>query len=284
MTEEPHDSETDRSTSAEQMPVTDAIKETLSPTAPGQPEDSGVVVDLSQVVPGTTPAISGVSWIGICAAFLFATLAVFVARHTNAIQTFDGHMHTWAVAHRGHLGTSIARLITRGGLSALTLPTLVVVGALVPGGHKAARTRLGAGVLLAAVAGLGGFLELSLNTWIHRARPPVSDWAGTAGGASFPSGHTTAATLFALFCAWALTARTRPGWTRIALWTVAGVYALAVGWSRIWLGVHWPTDVLGAWMYGVAWLALSAWAMVVVRRRWPRPSITGTPTVPVEPH
>jgi membrane-associated phospholipid phosphatase len=281
MTDQPHDRETPHVAGTAATPETDApsvvkaVKETLSPTAPGQSDSSGVVVDLSQVVPPTTSTISRLSLIGIGSGVLFAVLSVGIARHGTAIQSLDNHIHAWVVANRGSLDRSVARGITKGGLTTVTLPALIIVGAAAIRGQRAWRTRLGAGLLLAGVASIGVLVEHTINSSIGRARPPVADWAGSAGGAAFPSGHTTAATLFAAFSAWALTARFQSSGARVALWTAAGVYAIAVGWSRVWLGVHWPSDVLGAWLYGLAWAALAAATIVTLRRRWPRPSVPG---------
>jgi membrane-associated phospholipid phosphatase len=255
--------------------VAEAIQKTISPTAPGQSDSSGVVVDLAQVVPPTTSTISRLTWIGIGSGVLFMTLSVGIARHGALIQNLDNHIHHWVVANRGSLDRSIARVLTKGGLSGVTLPALILVGAAAVRGHRPWRTRLGAGVLLAGAASIGILVEHTINSSIARARPSVADWAGSAGGASFPSGHTTAATLFAAFSAWALTARFQSRRAQVALWTAAGVYVIAVGWSRVWLGVHWPSDVLGAGLYGLTWAALSAASIVTFRRRWPRPSVPG---------
>ncbi|MGO8725996.1 MAG: phosphatase PAP2 family protein [Streptosporangiaceae bacterium] len=102
---------------------------------------------------------------------------------------------------------------------------------------------------------------------IGRVRPPVADWAGAAGGPSFPSGHSTASTLFALACGWALASRVPGRWPCRAVWTAAAVYAAAVGWSRIWLGVHWPTDVVAGWLFGTAWITGSVAVVHALRKR-----------------
>ena len=290
MTNQLPDRETPQVASAEPTAKTDAssvveaVKETISPTAPGQSDSSGVVVDLAQVVPPTTTTVSRLSWIGIGSGVLFAALSVGIARHGTSIQNLDNHIHAWVVANRSSFDRSLARVVTKGGLTTVSLPALIVVGAAAVRGHRAWRTRLGAGLLLAGAASIGVLVEHTINSSIGRARPPVADWAGSAGGAAFPSGHTTAATLFAAFSAWALTGRFQSSRARVALWTAAGVYAIAVGWSRVWLGVHWPSDVLGAWLYGLAWAALAAATIVMFRRRWPRPSVPGVAVTQPESH
>jgi undecaprenyl-diphosphatase len=56
----------------------------------------------------------------------------------------------------------------------------------------------------------------------------------------------------------------------VALCIGAGAYAVTVGLTRVWLGVHWPTDVLGGWLFGISWTALASGLFLVARRRWRR--------------
>jgi membrane-associated phospholipid phosphatase len=194
-----------------------------------------------------------VHWFGISVAIVFLILSVFIKVHATSIQAIDLHLHHWVIKHRTHGEISIAKIITWGGVAALTLPTLVLVGAFTLGVHRRVSSRLGNGLLLAAFAALGGLVELVINFFLHRTRPPIADWLSAASRNSFPSGHATTAALFALFSAWALRKRIRQGWPQITLWVGAATYVLGVGWSRIWLGVHWPSDVLGGWLYATAW-------------------------------
>jgi membrane-associated phospholipid phosphatase len=195
----------------------------------------------------------------------FAVLALWISRVGHAAPAIDRNIHAWVLTHRGSWNIDIARAARWGGLSEVVLPGLLIIGTVAGQGRWAARLNSGAG--LTAIASGGIFVETRINALINRARPPVADWAGPAGGPSFPSGHTTAATLAAICCAWALMARVPAGWPRRAMWTAAALDATVIGWSRIWLGVHWPTDVFGGLLFSVAWTCGIMAALPVRARR-----------------
>jgi len=203
------------------------------------------------------------------AGLAFALLAVWVAERGAAVPAIDESIHRWVVAHRDPVSVTIANDLRWGGITQVVLPVLVPVGALAAAPGSGWSRRVRSGLMLCAIASAGVAVETQVNHLIGRARPPISDWAGAASGPSFPSGHTTVATLFALSCAWACAGRVRAGWPRRAIWAGAAVYAGAVGWSRVWLGVHWPTDVVAGWLFGLAWLAASTALIISLRRRRP---------------
>lgn len=230
--------------------------------------ESAVAVDLPLVTPPPSvlsPAVAAI--VSVAGGVTFALLTVWVARQGPALPAVDEHVHRWVISHRSPGSVTFARAVTWGGVTTVVLPALVAVGAVAAKGGRDIKRRLGSGVLLLCVASAGIYAELRINALVGRGRPPFADWAGTAGGSSFPSGHTTNATLVAALCAWAIAARIRPGWPRRAVWAGGVVYAAAVGWSRVWLGVHWPTDVIGAWLYGLAWFAGSI-TVILLLRQW----------------
>jgi membrane-associated phospholipid phosphatase len=201
------------------------------------------------------------------AGLTFALLTIWVAGQGSAVPGVDEHIHSWVVSHRSRGSVTFARAVTWGGVTTVVLPALVAVGAVAARRGRDIKRSLGSGLLLFCVAGIGIYVETRINVLIGRGRPPVADWAGVAGGSAFPSGHTTAATLFAALCAWAIAARVPAGWPRRGVWAGAVVYAAAVGWSRVWLGVHWPADVIGGWLFGVTWFAGSIAVILMLRRR-----------------
>ena len=116
----------------------------------------------------------------------------------------------------------------------------------------AGRGRLGLTLLLIALIGRG--LSEAQKYWIARVRPDVEPHLVIVKTSSFPSGHATSSMIFYLALALALTARTR--WNRIAA-TGATLLSLLIGTSRVMLGVHWPSDVIGGWAFGMLWVLLT---------------------------
>jgi len=124
----------------------------------------------------------------------------------------------------------------------LAAAAVVAVAALA----ASARRREAAFLLIAMVAEL--LLNLALKSAFARARPPAAEALVHAGGYAFPSGHAMASATFALALA-AIAWPTRWRWPAALL---AAAFALLMGASRIYLGVHWLTDVLAAWAMAVA--------------------------------
>jgi undecaprenyl-diphosphatase len=109
------------------------------------------------------------------------------------------------------------------------------------------------GLLAAAYVGA----DLAFNAvkeLVHRPRPPVGILLKPVAGPSFPSGHATqAVAVYGMLAA--LAAATTTSWARkVAAWTLAVVITGAVAVSRLYLGAHWLTDVLGGLALGAAWL------------------------------
>ncbi len=114
-----------------------------------------------------------------------------------------------------------------------------------------------AGLIAAAIAG-GELLNTTLKNAFERARPDATLHLVEVSSTSFPSGHAMAASIFYLTIG-LLLARTAPRRReKIYLITWSLLFTFLVGFSRVYLGVHYPSDVLAGWAAGTAW-ALVCW-------------------------
>lgn len=111
----------------------------------------------------------------------------------------------------------------------------------------------------------GMLLNVVVKHTVRRARPQIDNPLLVLDSYSFPSGHTMGATVFYGFLAVFLIARVRDRRWRVAIAAAALAMVVLVGASRIYLRVHYPTDVVGAMAQGVLWLALCLWG---VRALW----------------
>lgn len=123
-------------------------------------------------------------------------------------------------------------------------------------------------VASAALSVYGGmFLNVLLKNVFQRARPHFENPILTLTSYGFPSGHTMAATVFyGTLCAFVLSQTARWQWRILAISGAAFMIGL-VGFSRMYLGAHYLTDVLGAMVEGLVWVALSLTAIGLIRRR-----------------
>jgi membrane-associated phospholipid phosphatase len=144
----------------------------------------------------------------------------------------------------------LARVVTTVGSPA----AMILIAAAVCG-WLAWRLR-GVAPLVIGVVGVGGIgaIDAAVKDGVARPRPPAELHAVGANGYSFPSGHAIFSALVILLCATLLThwVVKRPG-PRAALWAGSIILLLAVGISRVYLGVHYPSDVLAGWTLAIAW-------------------------------
>lgn len=188
-------------------------------------------------------------------AFLIvALLAVAVEDTWSPLHRLDASasnsMHRLAVGHPAwvHAMNAVSNIG-----SPTVMRALVAVLAVVLWIRHARRLALWAAVTIAG----GALIDVVLKAVVNRARPHFSNPVAHASGGSFPSGHAFTATLGAgVLLLWVLPLLSMRG--RVAAWIIAVLAPLAVGVSRVALGVHWVSDVVGGWLLGVGFLALTA--------------------------
>ncbi|MEV4636694.1 phosphatase PAP2 family protein [Actinoplanes sp. NPDC049548] len=197
----------------------------------------------------------------------FGLLLVLVRANWGPLERLDhgvaNSLNRLVAPHPGFVGALefVARLGGRPIM--LWLVTIAVVALLI-------RKRIRLAVYL-VVAGTGALLlDPSLKALVARVRPVVADPVAHAPGNSFPSGHALGSMIVygALLLVFlpAVSARRRKWFV-----TVMAVIVLAIGLTRISLGVHYASDVLAGWLLGAAWLGVTAYAFRVWRRETGRP-------------
>jgi len=133
-------------------------------------------------------------------------------------------------------------------------PAFVIVVALLLGGLYVKRKKWNAVVQIGFGIGGVGLLSVILKLIFERDRPQLWQWLIHASNYSFPSGHaalSSALALTVILLAW----HTK---YRVLMIVVGVAYVLVIGFTRLYLGVHYPTDILAGWCLGFAWVLLVA--------------------------
>lgn len=179
---------------------------------------------------------------------VFADVGEDVAEQSTT--AFDNSVSSWFLSHQNPIVYKIAFILTWVG-SPLVM-VIVAIGAGVWFYRRRGRSK--AGVIVAAPA-IGGILSAAVKLLYGRARP--------AGGAllnertfSFPSGHATTSAAVVVTLCYVLARERMISWP--AAIAVGALVPLVIGLTRLYLDVHWTTDVVGGWGVGLFVAALSA--------------------------
>lgn len=169
----------------------------------------------------------------------------------ESLNPLDRPVLDFFVRHRERWLTRPAEMVGALGSSAVLVPLLALAAALFLWRRRTWRPV----VLLAGGYGGAVLLWTVVKVLVARHRPAAALAAGRFTGFSFPSGHATQAV-----AAWgllaALAAAATRSWPRkVAAWTACALVTVLVGTARVYLGAHWPTDVLGGWALGALWLS-----------------------------
>ncbi|HET9117741.1 MAG TPA: phosphatase PAP2 family protein, partial [Pseudonocardiaceae bacterium] len=193
---------------------------------------------------------------------------------SDGITVADRPVLGFFAAHRQLWWTSTATVITDVGSPVGTAVTGVAAGIAL-----AWLRRSWLPLLIIVLGGVGiALINTAVKSAVSRSRPPLITAVSTAHGYSFPSGHTTGTTVVWLLLAWMI-----GHWVirrRVALailWAGALLMVGAVGVTRVYLGVHFLSDVMAGWALGAAWAVIIA----LVVRVWEQssrifPSLVGS--------
>ena len=201
-----------------------------------------------------------------CAATLlagegFGMLAARIDRESSVVRTIDRDAYAWFGGTRSPLITATLSVFTWIGnpivLAAITLAAAVVF--MLDG-------RIRWAMYLLITISLGGLLNRGLKELFARARPELAEALMHARGFAFPSGHAMGATL--VFGALAyLAMRGIRSWPLRSMAIAGCVWMiLMISLSRVYLGVHWVSDVVAGMSAGIVWLGAASTAYEVIRR------------------
>lgn len=167
-----------------------------------------------------------------------------------AFRNHDDPTQTWGPQWLADFASDITALGSFGVLTLVTIATtvfLLVARKLRTAGHV-------------AFAVLGGTVMVNfLKILFDRARPEITEAATNLYTMSFPSGHATLAAVTYLTIAAVVTRDLHQLYEKVYVIALAAILSISIGISRIYLGVHWPSDVMAGWALGAAW-ALLCWA------------------------
>jgi len=191
----------------------------------------------------------GLALLAVAALLLFLWLGEDV--HTSRTQDVDNQVRTRVHAWASPALTRLMLRITQLG-STLTVTTLAVVTVVVFLKVKSKR----ATILLATDLAMALVLNTFLKDVFHRPRPQPFFGIPPPHTYSFPSGHALFSICFYGMLAALLSTRLKSQLGRVAVWIFAGLLVLAISFSRVYLGVHYPSDVVGGWAIALAWISV----------------------------
>ena len=196
---------------------------------------------------------------------IFAKLLDFVKDNGTDVTPFDRSILFWMYHHRAHGLTQAATVLAHLG-SPPVIAGIAAAAALV--GLVWHKVRGAAWTLPIAILGAGVIIQ-GVKLVIQRPRPSFFAPLLHESGFSFPSGHSLIAmVVYGLLGYFALhLVHNHVGRLIIRIVTVAIVFSIGV--SRVYVGVHYPTDVLAGWTAGVPWLIACLYLHEVMARRWP---------------
>lgn len=199
------------------------------------------------------------AWLWLLAGFTAVTVCGIVFAELldgvlegDGVAGVDQPFTAYVAAHRTSTLTGLFRALTAVG-DAASLSTLTAAVAAALAWH----TRTWRPLWIAALTLAGSqTLVYTIKGLVGRPRPGTGFALATETGYSFPSGHATSGLAAFGVLAWLSTSRITHRPARVIVWAAAAGLAIGVGLSRIYLGVHYLSDVLAAWALGAGWVTV----------------------------
>ncbi|WP_329599877.1 phosphatase PAP2 family protein [Streptomyces pseudovenezuelae] len=163
----------------------------------------------------------------------------------------DEDLLSWSVGHRPDVVVALARGLTATGTGVIPYVLCALAGIIA---GRTLRRRAVTAALCLGCLGAGQAARYGVMEFVARPRPFRAEWSTHASGWAFPSGHASTAALTAGLLVIAVYFRAPRGRTVLAL--VFGCWGALVGLTRVYLGVHWFTDVVGGWLFATGWLGM----------------------------
>ncbi|OGD32317.1 hypothetical protein A3C91_01000 [Candidatus Azambacteria bacterium RIFCSPHIGHO2_02_FULL_52_12] len=195
--------------------------------------------------------------IGVTVYLFFTVLAVYVTdtfRFNNDFAALDADMLAYAISLRAASLTALMKVITFLG-SAPVIIGLTAAVLLWFAYHKRVAHFM---VSATAIVGAAAMIYLMKHTFL-RARPPFLLHLVSEDSYSFPSGHAFISLVFYGLLMYFVIRHEYTLRAKVLTCLASGLFIFLVGFSRLYLGVHWPSDVLGSWVMGGVWLAVVIW-------------------------
>jgi membrane protein DedA with SNARE-associated domain/membrane-associated phospholipid phosphatase len=210
-------------------------------------------------------ALTVATAVAVATTWTFLGVTQDVLAHEE-LTRLDPRVHLWILGHRVGWLNHAMQVLTWLGANAVVVPILAVAAVLL----RLARHSWSPAVGMGVVYGAAILVHATVAELVHRPRPASTDWIVSASGWSYPSGHTIQATA-AYGILTILLAQGAPARVKAWLVSAACLVVSLVAASRMYLGVHWLSDVIGSMCLGAA--VVSVWAigsMVVFPGAWAR--------------
>lgn len=200
--------------------------------------------------------------LSVSAASLFLLLWVTSEVFEGEVTAFDASVRQFVHGLSNPLLTASTRAISLVGSPLFLVP----FGIIAAFAFAFRRHRRGLVLFVIAMAG-EIILDLTMKAGFMRPRPePFFDYP-VPGSFSYPSGHALGSLCFFGTLAWLTTTRMRSRWSKALVWSGAVLIVSLIGFSRIYLGVHYPSDVIAGYLTGLTWVVAVGLGDLALRRR-----------------